>query len=92
MILLRIVATVTCVSLFGMLLGAAFGWASGTIAPSFFTSVMPWKDVEPVGFATVLGAFGGILCGGGLGAFALILQAVESWRTRRQQDSARQSL
>jgi hypothetical protein len=45
---------------------------------------MPWKDVEPVGFATVLGAFGGILCGGALGAFALILQAVEASRTRRE--------
>ncbi len=39
--LLRIVATVTSVALFGMLLGASFGWAAGTIAPSFFTSVMP---------------------------------------------------
>lgn len=91
MMLLRIVATVTGVALFGMLLGASFGWAAGTIAPSFFTSVMPWKDVEPVGFATVLGAFGGILSGGGLGAFALILQAIDAWRSHRQQDSARQS-
>jgi hypothetical protein len=79
-VLLRVVGTVTGVGAFGMLLGAAFGWNAGTIAPSLFSSVIPWKDVEPVGFATVLGAFGGILCGGVLGAFALILQAVEAWR------------
>ena len=81
--LIRVVGVVTGVAIFGMLLGAGFGWTAGTLAPSFFTSVMPWKDVEPVGFATVLGAFGGILCGGALGAFALILQAVEAWRSRR---------
>jgi hypothetical protein len=84
MVLIRVVGTVTVVAILGMLLGGAFGWAAGTVAPSFFTSVMPWKDVEPVGFATVLGAFGGILCGGALGAFALILQAVEASRTRRE--------
>jgi hypothetical protein len=65
-----------------MLLGAAFGWGAANLAPSFFTSVVPWKDIEPVGFATVLGAFGGVICGGALGAFALILEAVSSWRKR----------
>jgi hypothetical protein len=84
MVLIRVVGTVTLLAIFGMLLGGAFGWAAGTVAPSFFASVMPWKDVEPVGFATVLGAFGGILCGGALGAFALILQATEAWRSRRE--------
>lgn len=73
---LRIIATVTGVALFGMLLGAAFGWGAARIAPTFFESLIPWKTVEPVGFATVLGAFGGVLCGGALGAFALILEAV----------------
>ena len=83
MVLVRVVATVTGVALLGMLLGGGFGLAAGTIAPSFFVSVMPWKDIEPVGFATVLGAFGGILCGGTLGAFALILEAAEKWRSRK---------
>jgi hypothetical protein len=83
MVLIRVVGTVTVVAVFGMLLGAAFGWAAGTVAPSFFVSVMPWKDIEPVGFATILGAFGGILCGGALGAFALILEAAEKWRSRK---------
>ena len=82
MALIRVIATVTGVALFGMLLGAAFGWAAANLAPSFFTSVVPWKDIEPVGFATVLGAFGGVICGGALGAFALILEAITSWRKR----------
>lgn len=82
MALIRVIATVTGVALFGMLLGAAFGWSAANIAPSFFASVVPWKDIEPVGFATVLGAFGGVVCGGTLGAFALILEAITSWRSR----------
>jgi len=78
MALIRAIAIVTGVALFGMVLGAAFGWGAATIAPSFFMSVVPWKDIEPVGFATVLGAFGGVICGGALGAFALILEAVSA--------------
>ena len=82
MMVIRAIATVTAVALFGMLLGAGFGWGAATIAPSFFKSVMPGSQVEPVGFATVLGAFGGVMCGGALGVFALILQAVTDWRKR----------
>ena len=82
MVLIRVIATVTGVALFGMLLGAAFGWGAAAIAPSFFKSVMPWKEIEPVGFATVLGAFGGVMCGGALGVFAMILQAIADWRDR----------
>lgn len=77
---IRVIATVTGVALFGMLLGGAFGWGAGTIAPSFFMSIVPWKDIEPVGFATVLGAFGGVLSGGALGVFAVIMQAVSARR------------
>ena len=80
MTVFRVIAIVTLVALFGMVLGAAFGWGAATIAPSFFESVMPWKEIEPVGFATVLGAFGGVLCGGALGVFALTLQAISGWR------------
>ena len=85
---IRVIAIVTAVALFGMLLGAAFGWAAATIAPSFFESVMPWKEIEPVGFATVLGAFGGVMCGGALGVFALILQAISDWRNRGKECSS----
>jgi hypothetical protein len=85
MMAIRVIATVTAVALFGMLLGAAFGWGAATIAPSFFMHVMPWKEIEPVGFATVLGAFGGVMCGGGLGVLAVILQAMSEWRNRGKQ-------
>jgi len=83
MVLIRAIGTVTGVAIFGMLLGGGFGWSAGMIAPSFFVSVMPWKDIEPVGFATVLGAFGGVLCGGLLGALALILEAAGRWRNHK---------
>lgn len=85
MTLIRVIVAVTAVALFGMLLGAAFGWGAATLAPSFFTSVVPWKDIEPVGFAIVLGAFGGLVCGGALGAFALVLETVSVWLNRRGQ-------
>lgn len=81
MVLLRAVAIVTGVALFGMVLGAAFGWGAATIAPSFFRNIAAGEEIEPVGFATVLGAFGGVICGGALGAFALLL---ESGATRRR--------
>ena len=70
MALIRVIATVTGVAIFGMLLGAAFGWGAATIALSFFSSIIPWKNIEPVGFATVLGAFSGVICGGVLGSAA----------------------
>lgn len=82
MMAIRAITIVTAVALFGMLLGAAFGWVAASIAPSFFNRVMPWTEVEPVGFATVLGAFGGVMCGGALGVFAMILQAIADWRDR----------
>jgi len=83
---LRVIVTVTGTALFGMLLGAMFGWAAGGLAPSFFKHFVPWNDIEPVGFAVVLGAFGGLLCGGALGAFALLVQLVVSW-LRRAKDA-----
>lgn len=79
---LRVIVTVTGTALLGMLLGAAFGWAAGSLAPSFFQHFIPWNDVEPVGFAVVLGGFGGVLCGGGLGVFAVFVQLIVAWRAR----------
>lgn len=73
---IRVIVTVTAVALFGMLLGAGFGWTAGTIAPTLFNRMIPWSEVEPVGAATVIGAFGGVICGGALGGFAMILQAI----------------
>lgn len=79
--LIRAVAFVAGVALLGMLFGAAFGWAAATIAPSFFMNIAAGEVIEPVGFATVLGAFGGVICGGALGAFALVLDAIARRRT-----------
>jgi len=67
-------------ALAGMVLGGLFGLASGRIAPGFFAELRPVGSVEPTGFATVLGAFGGTLCGGALGAFGLVLELVAGWR------------
>lgn len=80
--LLSIVGIVTAVALFGMLLGAAFGWAAGSVAPFFFKMLVPSNDADPVGTAVVLGAFGGVVCGGGLGAFALVLSVFATSRRR----------
>ncbi|MBA3708426.1 MAG: hypothetical protein H0W83_06380 [Planctomycetes bacterium] len=78
---IRIFAIVTGGALAGMILGGLFGLAAGTIAPGLFSHIVPWTDVEPRGAATVYGACGGVLCGGGLAAFAVILQFLWDKRT-----------
>ena len=81
-------AIVTAASLIGMLLGGAFGYFAAKIAPDLFRHVIPWKDLEPVGSATVVGAFGGVICGGALGAFALVMNAFSEWiRTKGAKDT-----
>jgi hypothetical protein len=74
--------TVTAAALGGMFLGGLFGFAAGKIAPDFFRHVIPWQDVEPVGFATFCGATVGVLLGGGLGCFGVILQFIIEWRKK----------
>jgi len=59
-----------------MLLGGLFGFAAAQITPEFFRKVILWNDVEPVGFATFCGATAGVLLGGGLACFGIIIQAV----------------
>jgi len=78
---LGMVLRVTLMALVGMVLGALFGWGAGSLAPTFFAQMQPWTSVEPIGMAIVLGAFGGVLCGGALGTFALGLQLLLTWRT-----------
>ncbi|MFM8175334.1 MAG: hypothetical protein ACKN81_17460 [Pirellulaceae bacterium] len=78
----RMVKVVLAVAALGLVLGAGFGWAAGHLAPAFFT---PWTtpagQSDPVGAAVVLGAFGGLLCGGALGAFALFVHALTTNRS-----------
>ncbi len=69
----RIFALVTSGALTGLGMGAVFGVAAGKLTPTFFAHFIPWNDVEPVGFACVLGAVGGLFLGGGLAVFSLLL-------------------
>jgi hypothetical protein len=74
--------TVTIAALSGLAMGGVFGLGAGSIAPDFFRHVIPWQDVEPVGFATFAGATAGVLLGGGLGCFAVIIQFILEWRRK----------
>jgi hypothetical protein len=80
----RIFLIVTVGALVGMLMGGLFGVAAGYIAPNLFRQIVPWADLEPRGVATVLGAVAGVLLGGGLAVFAVVLQAL--LKVRGKQD------
>ena len=73
---------VTGCALAGMVLGGLFGFAAGKITPEFVRHIIPWQDVEPVGVATFFGATAGILLGGGLGCFGILIQLVLQSRKR----------
>ena len=74
--------TVTIAALVGLFMGGLFGFAAGKMTPDFFRHTMPWQDVEPVGFATFAGATVGVLLGGGLGCFGVLLQFISEWRKK----------
>jgi len=77
-----IFAAVTAAALIGMVMGGAFGLAAGKLAPDFFRRLIPWQDVEPVGMATLLGATAGVLLGGALGCFGVLVQTAAQWKAR----------
>ena len=77
----RVFLMVTAGALAGMLMGGFFGLAAGSIAPNLFGHVIPWTDVEPRGAATVFGAVAGVLLGGGLATFGVLVQAFMKGRT-----------
>ena len=83
-----IFAFVTLGALIGMVMGGLFGYGAGHVAPKFFTHLLMWAELEPVGTATMLGAAGGVACGGGLAVFAVIIWAlgtvVQTWRMKKQ--------
>lgn len=70
----KVFVVVTVGALAGMLLGGVFGAAAGAVAPDLFRALVPWAQLEPIGSAAVLGATAGVLLGGGLGVFGLLLQ------------------
>ena len=78
----RIFAVVTIAALLGMVMGGLFGLAPGRLAPDFFRHLIPWQDVEPVGIAILLGATAGVLLGGALGCFGVMVQTLLQWKTR----------
>jgi hypothetical protein len=83
MIWRKIFVTVTIAALIGMVMGGLFGFGAGKITPDFFRRVIPWQDVEPVGIATFFGATAGVILGGGLGCFGVIVQTILEWRKNR---------
>lgn len=73
---------VTVAALAGLVMGGLFGFGAGKITPDFFAHLIPWQDVEPVGFATFIGATVGVVLGGGLGCFGVIIQFILEWRRK----------
>jgi hypothetical protein len=73
---------VTGCALAGMVMGGLFGLAAWKITPDCFRHVIPWQDVEPVGIATFFGAASGVVLGGGLGCFGVLVQGLFQWRRR----------
>jgi len=78
----KIFIIVTVAALAGLLMGGLFGFAAGKMTPDFFRHIIPWQDVEPVGFATFGGATSGVLLGGGLGCFGVLIQFVSEFRRK----------
>lgn len=81
-----IFGAVTIAALIGMGMGGLFGLAAGWLAPEFFRHLIPWQDVEPAGMATLLGATAGVLLGGGLGCFGVVVQTALQWKGRRARE------
>ena len=83
-----IFAFVTLGAIVGMVMGGLFGYGAGHVAPKFFTHLLMWAELEPVGTATMIGAAGGVACGGGLAVFAVAVWAlgrvIEVWRLKKQ--------
>jgi hypothetical protein len=73
---------VTIAAAAGLILGGLFGFGAGKITPDFFRHILLWQDVEPVGFATFCGATAGVLLGGGLGCFSVMIQFIAECRKK----------
>jgi hypothetical protein len=84
----KIFFTVTAAALAGMVMGGLFGLISGKITPEFFRHFIPWQDVEPVGFAVFCGGTVGVILGGGLGCFGVVLQALLGEKKKTPDETA----
>ena len=74
---------VTVAALVGMVMGGLFGLGAGNLAPDLLSKAVPWDPVQPVGTAIVLGATAGVLLGGGLGVFGVIVQLIYALLRRK---------
>lgn len=84
-----VIMTVVAVAALGLVLGAGFGYAAGVLAPQVFEQAFTFSEraakVEPRSAAVLLGAFGGLMLGGGLGAFAVLMQVTSQWIAMRRE-------
>ena len=83
----RTMALMASCALAGTLMGGLFGYCSGRIVPNLYQRLIPWKRLEPIVAATFLGAFGGVLAGGGFGAVRIIAQLVSVWLDQKHRPS-----
>ena len=79
---IKIFLIVTGCALAGMAMGGAFGYGAGWLAPGMFRQYFQWQDVEPANAAAVVGATAGVLLGGALGCFGILMQWAFEWRKR----------
>jgi hypothetical protein len=84
----KVFITVTAAALAGMVMGGLFGLAAGKMTPDFFRHIVPWQDIEPVGFAAFCGATAGVILGGGLGCFGVVLQSILERRNKTPDGTA----
>lgn len=78
----RVFLIVTAGALAGMVLGGLFGAGAAALAPGLFRALLPWVELEPTGSATVLGSIAGVLLGGALVAFGLVIQMLTEPESR----------
>ncbi|HEY1601531.1 MAG TPA: hypothetical protein VGG64_18160 [Pirellulales bacterium] len=83
---ISVMLTVIGTALLGMILGGLFGLTAGFVGPDLFRRLVLWHEIEPIGAAVVLGAFGGVLCGGCLGGFAIVAQLIAGFLPHRSSD------
>lgn len=82
----RVFCIVTAAALGGMVMGGLFGYGAGLISPEVF--IMTFKTVpnDPLPTAVLLGAFGGVMCGGLLGVFSIVANLAWMWLKLKQNE------
>ena len=83
----RTMALMASCAFASMLMGGLFGYCCGRIVPNLYQPLIPWKRLEPIVAASFLGAFGGVLAGGGFGAVRIIAQLVSVWLDQKHRPS-----